>query len=339
MEAIKSHPQLAGYYIMDECADVLIQETQAHHAALLTADPDSLTLAVPIAAPDRDPTPWTKPANGMPAASFFGTDPYPIYGSDKGLGFPHFLVADEIARLRDSSPQPDPIVAVLQFFKFGGGGRLPTYEEMRMHAYSSIVEGVQGILWWEIGVNGLRSSTTKTPDIARMMGYLQTLTTELAFLEPALLADADPLLAGIVEAHADPAAWRLAALQRNMNLVKRASYAAVVWYDNERLALGRGDLTLSPMLHDPNDRTVLKTGVQSHDVRYRASIANGVGYLIAYNYGNLTHSVTFDWNTAASTVSRVGDTTAAPSLVPSATGSRFSDTFGPYQVRVYVLTP
>lgn len=93
------------------------------------------------------------------------------------------------------------------------------------------------------------------------------------------------------------------------------------------------------MLHDPNDRTVLKTGVQSHDVRYRASIANGVGYLIAYNYGNLTHSVTFDWNTAASTVSRVGDTTAAPSLVPSATGSRFSDTFGPYQVRVYVLTP
>jgi hypothetical protein len=338
IDAIRNHPQLAGYYIMDECVDTLIPETQQHHANLLAADPASLTFAVPIAAPDRDPRPWTKPA-GVPTASFFGTDPYPIYGSDKGLGYPHFLVADEIARLRDSVPASDPIVAVLQFFKFGGGGRLPTYDELRMHAYSSIVEGVQGIFWWEIGVNGLRSSTTKTPEIARMMGYLETLATELESLEPALTVDTDASLANIVDPNANPVKWRIAAVERNMQLAKRASYAAVVWYDNERIALGQGDLRLSPMLHDPDDPTVLKPGVQSHDVRYRASLANNKGYLIAYNYSNGTQTVTFDWNSAASTIARVGDTASVPALTPNGSGVRFTDTFGPYQVRIYVFTP
>jgi hypothetical protein len=340
IDAIRNHPQLAGYYIMDECADSLLSETQQHHADLLGADPSSLTFAVPIAVPDRDPLPWTRPANGLPAASFFGTDPYALYGSDKGLGYPHFVVADEIARLRDRAVQSDPILAVLQLFKFGGGGRLPTYEEMRMHAYSSIVEGVQGVMWWEIGVNGLRVSTTKTAEITRMMGYLETLAKELAMLEPALLADANPSLVGIVDPNdPGPIAWRVAALQRNMELVKRASYAAVVWYDNERLALGRGDLSLSPMLHEPEDHSVLKPTAQSHDVRYRASTVNGTGYLIAYNYSNALRTVQFEWKDAVSAISRVGETAAVPSLTPSSAGVRFSDTFAPYQARIYVLTP
>ena len=336
---IRNHPQLAGYYIMDECADSLIPETQQHHAALINADPLALTFAVPIAAPDRDPAPWTKPASGAPTASFFATDPYVLYGSDKGAGYPHFLVADEIARLRDRVAQSDPIMAVLQFFKFGGGGRLPTYDEMRVHAYSAIVEGAQGLFWWELGENGLRQSTMKTADIARMMGYLETLNKELAGLEPALLAPADPGLVTIAQADSNPVRWRLAAVQRNMELVKRASYAAVVWFDTERIALNRGDISLSPMLHDPNAPTTLKVGVQSHDVRYRASMVNGVGYLIAYNYSNVTQSVTFNWTGAASSISRVGDTTAPPALTAAGTGKRFSDTVGPYQVRIYVLNP
>ena len=339
IDGIRNHPQMAGYYIMDECADSLIPETQQHHAALLAVDPLSLTFAVPIAAPDRDPAPWTTPASGAPTASFFGTDPYVLYGSDKGAGYPHFLVADEIARLRDRAPQSDPIMAVLQFFKFGGGGRLPTYDEMRTHAYSAIVEGAQGLFWWELGENGLRQSTTKTADITRMMGYLERLNKELAPLEPALLAPADPALVTIAQADSDPIHWRWLAVQRNMELVKRASYAAVVWFDNERIALSRGDITLSPMLHDPNDRSVLKAGVQSHDVRYRASMVGDTGYVIAYNYSNLSQSVTFDWSGAASSLTRVGDTTPAPALVTAGAGKRFSDTFGPYQVRIYVLTP
>ena len=79
--------------------------------------------------------------------------------------------------------------------------------------------------------------------------------------------------------------------------------------------------------------------MQSHDVRYRASLANNQGYLIAYNYSNVTQTVTFSWNSAASTISRVNDTASAPTLTPSGSGVRFTDTFGPYQVRIYVLTP
>jgi len=208
-----------------------------------------------------------------------------------------------------------------------------------VHAYSAIVEGAQGLFWWELGENGLRQSTMKTADIARMMGYLETLNKELAGLEPALLAPADPGLVTIAQADSNPVRWRLAAVQRNMELVKRASYAAVVWFDTERIALNRGDISLSPMLHDPNAPTTLKVGVQSHDVRYRASMVNGVGYLIAYNYSNVTQSVTFNWTGAASSISRVGDTTAPPALTAAGTGKRFSDTVGPYQVRIYVLNP
>ena len=348
IDGIKDHPQLAGYYIMDECDDSLIPETRAHHALLLGADPASKTFAVPIAYPNRDPAPWTQPSTEGPTASFFATDPYVIYGSDKGLGYPHFLVADEIARLRDRVSASDPIVAVLQFFKFGGGGRLPTYDEMRHHAYSAIVEGVQGLFWWEVGVNGLRASTTKTADIARMMGYLEKLVQELAGLEPALLASAETSSATIVCCNPTPTtdwtplSWRLAAVQRDMDLVKRASYAAVVWYDDERKALLRGDISLSPMLHSAHALRFGAQNVQKHDVRYRASVVNGFGYLIAYNYSNLSYpSVTFQWSGTPSAIERVGDRANAPTLGPgSDTASRqFSDSFGPYQVRIYRLNP
>ena len=141
------------------------------------------------------------------------------------------------------------------------------------------------------------------------------------------------------QADRNPIRWRLAAVQRNMEPVKRASYAAVVWFDNERIALNRGDLTLSPMLHDPNDRSVLKAGVQSHDVRYRASMVGDTGYVIAYNYSNLNRSVTFNWSSPATSLTRVGDTTPAPALVTGGAGKQFSDTFGSYQVRIDVLKP
>ena len=349
---IKEHTQLAGYYIMDECDDFLVDETYEHHAALTSADSLSKTFAVPIAYPDRDPAVWTSPKN-PPTASFFGTNPYVVYGSDKGLNYPHFLVADEIARLRDRVPLTDPIVAVLQFFKFGGGGRLPTWFELRHHVYSAIVEGVQGAFWWEIGVNGLRSSTTKTTDISRMMGYLKDLVQELAELEPALLASAQTSSATIVCCNPTPTTewtpvkWRLAAVERNMQLVKRASYAAVVWYDNERKALLAPvpDLSSSPMLSSPY---ALKFGVQKHDVRYRTSDVNGVGYLIAYNYSNLSYqTVTFEWTDGTpTTIQRFPETETAPAptlvVVPSPDGSdsgkrQFTDSFGPYQVRIYRL--
>src|ERR1043165_4611110 len=68
------HPGAAGYYIMDECADELIAETEQHHRHLKTLDPGGITFAVPIAAAYRDPGLWAH------AAHVLALDPYPMYG-------------------------------------------------------------------------------------------------------------------------------------------------------------------------------------------------------------------------------------------------------------------
>ena len=89
-----------------------------------------MNFAVPVARGYRDPLYWVSPPHGDPRASsaptadLFGTDPYPMYGSEPRTGYPHFEVADYIARLRDDVTRTKPVVGVLQFFKFGKAGRL-----------------------------------------------------------------------------------------------------------------------------------------------------------------------------------------------------------------------
>src|SRR5262245_29613175 len=104
--AVAVHPGMAGYYIMDECDDSLLGETQLHNQTLLGYDPLAKNFAVPVAATYRDPAVWLIPSpssnGGIPAAGLFGTDPYPIYGREPRTGgYPHFLVPDIMARLRD----------------------------------------------------------------------------------------------------------------------------------------------------------------------------------------------------------------------------------------------
>ncbi|MGH9660567.1 MAG: hypothetical protein ACRD96_18605, partial [Bryobacteraceae bacterium] len=150
------HPAALGYYIMDECADALIGETEAHHAQLKSWDPQGVTFAANLAAGYRDPALW------VDAADIMGTDPYPLYGAEPAGGYTHFIVADFVSRTRAAAKPDRPVWSVLQFFKFTANSRLPTPEELRAHAVMSIVEGAQGIFWWDIGVNGLRKSDAAT---------------------------------------------------------------------------------------------------------------------------------------------------------------------------------
>src|SRR5712692_417122 len=126
------HPGAAGYYIMDECADDLVPETEQHHRQLKALDPGGLTFAVAISAAYRDPAEWVN------AADVLAIDPYPMYGKEPAAGYTHFTVADNIARLRAVVPPERPIWGVLQFFQFTSDSRQPTYEELRSHAVMSI---------------------------------------------------------------------------------------------------------------------------------------------------------------------------------------------------------
>ncbi len=326
--------QMAGYYVMDECSDSsygavnLVPETQQHYATLKSYDPQAILMAVPIAAGYRDPKLWTQPASGGPTADLFATDPYPLYNAEPSTGYPHFEVADYIARLRSDVPASKPIAGVLQLFKFTTNARLPTYAEMRMHAYSAIVEGAQGLFWWDIGANGLRNSSDNTSaQVTQWMAYLQSLVNELASLEAALLAPPTPsALVGNSSSTGDPIGWRKTVLQRDMTIVQSLSYSTYEWYQAELNALNAGDTSLSPMLHQASP--------QSGNIRTRTSIVNGIGYVIAYNYTNLAATATLTWQSPLAQVAVIGE---GRSLTPS--NASFTDSFAAYGVHVYQVTP
>jgi len=306
------HPAALGYYIMDECDDTLIGETTQHQQQLKAWDPQGLTFGATVAAGYRDPSLWKSSMDIM------GTDPYPMYGSEPSAGYTHFIVADFTSKLRAVAPANRPIWTVLQFFKFTSDSRMPTAAELRAHAVMAIVEGAQGLFWWDIGVNGLRQLDAAT--VSTSMGDLRALTTELAGLEPALLAPpADTALAGNSTLFSDPVAGRIAQLKHNIAV--EWLYSRVQWYQAEMAALQAGDTSKSGGLL-----------AGAANVRTRTKIVNGVGYVFAYNYTNQSQPVTFTWQSVPSSVreSKTGQSYAL-------SGASWNDVFGPYEARIYIV--
>jgi hypothetical protein len=312
VQQFAQHPAALGYYIMDECDDSLISETTQHHQQLKSWDPQGITFGANLAAGYRDPELWKN------AMDLMGTDPYPLYGAEPSGGYTHFIVADFTSKLRAAAKPDRPVWTVLQFFKFTSNSRMLTASELRAHAVMSIVEGAQGLMWWDIGVNGLRQLDAGT--VSTHMSNLKTLTTELAGLEPALLAPAaDGALVGNTTRFSDPVAGRISQLQHNIAV--EWLYSRIEWYQAELAALQAGNRSKSGGMLEG-----------AANVRTRTKIVDGVGYVFAYNYTNQSSPVTFTWQSAPTSVreSKTGQTYAV-------NGASWSDTFGPYEARIYVI--
>jgi len=312
VQQFATNPGAAGYYIMDECEDSLLSETTQHNQQLHGWDPGGKTLAVLIA-DNREPSPWVN------SADILGTDPYPLFGAEATTGYPHFLVADMTSRLRMVTPASKPIVSVLQLFKFTDNSRLPTFAEMRTHAIMSIVEGAQGIFWWELGVNGLRNQPNAV--VSQWMGYLTTLVKELDSLQPVLLADPAPTaLTGNSTLASDARAARVAQLRHNGDMIVNQNFFEGQWYYGlaDQLAAG-----------NTNGIFMLDKVAPIHTL---TKLHNGNGYVFAYNYTNQTTPVTFTWYQNPIHV------TEFSSGQPFAlNGNQWSDTFGPYESRIYAV--
>jgi Big-like domain-containing protein len=311
VQQFAQHPAALGYYIMDECDDALLNETKQHNQQLHSWDSQGVTFAATLAASYRDPAVWKD------AADVLGTDPYPMYGAEPAAGYPHFIVADFVARLRAVARPDRPIWSVLQFFKFTSNSRMPKDGELRSHAVMSIVEGAQGLFWWDIGVNGLRQLDANT--VSASMSQLKALTNELAGLEAALLAPAsDGALVGNSTRFANPVAGRIAQLQHNIAV--ETIYSRIQGYQAEISALQAGNTSQSPLL------------AGAANVRTRTKVVNGVGYVFAYNYTNQSQGVTFTWQSTPTSVkeSKTGQ-------AYTVNGASWNDTFGPYEARIYVI--
>jgi hypothetical protein len=216
-------------------------------------------------------------------------------------------------------PPERPIWAVLQFFQFTTDSRQPTPEEMRSHAVMAIVEGAQGLFWWEIGRNGLRKNTDAAT-VARQMAALRALVTELARLEPALLAPrADEALVGNSTRAADALAARKAQLEHNINV--EWLYSRKVAYRAELAALNAGQTGGSPMLRN------------TATIRTLTKVVDGTGYVFAYNYTNRPTPARFTWRQPPGRVLESRDGRVVP-----VSGASWEDTFGPYEARIYLVT-
>jgi hypothetical protein len=306
------HPAALGYYIMDECVDSLIPETTQHNQQLKAWDPQGVTFGATLAAGYREPSLWKD------AMDILGTDPYPLYGAEPSAGYTHFTVADFTSKARAAAKPDQPVWTVLQFFKFTSNSRMPTPGELRAHAVMSIVEGAQGLFWWDIGANGLRQQDAGT--VSTYMSHLKTLTTELAGLEPVLLAaPVDGALVGNSTTFSDPVAGRITQLQHNIAV--EWLYSRIEWYQAELAALRAGDRSKSGGMLDG-----------AANVRTRTKIVNGVGYVLAYNYTNQPQPVTFTWQSAPTSVKE-----SKSGQAYSVSGASWNDTFGPYEARIYVI--
>jgi hypothetical protein len=124
-----------------------------------------------------------------------------------------------------------------------------------------------------------------------------------------------------------PLEWRIDAVSKDIPLI--TNYADKQWYQAELNALKATppDLSLSPMLHQAEP--------QKSYIRTRTSIVDGVGYVIAYNYGKTAiKGVTFTWQSAPTSVEVVGE-----NRVLTPIGATFKDDFGPYEAHVYIVRP
>ena len=89
---------------------------------------------------------------------------------------------------------------------------------------------------------------------------------------------------------------------------------------------------LEPALIADDATTALSGNSNPNAIKTKVKIVNGKGYLFAYNATNAQASATFTWNTAPGTV-----TVNAENRTLAASGSSFTDSFGPFQAHVYML--
>jgi List-Bact-rpt repeat protein len=320
VQQFAQHTAAAGYYIMDECVDSLIPETEAHHQQLKGWDPQGVTFATLVAGVPQGANNVGDPALWVNAADVLATDPYPLYGPEPVAGYTHFIVGDFTSKLRAVAPANRPVWSVLQFFLFTTDSRMPTPQEMRAHAVMAIVEGAEGLFWWDIGINGLRQGGVDAATVSAYMGHLNTLTTELAGLEPALVADpAQSALVGNSTRFADPIAGRIS--QLNHNIAVEWLFSRIEWYQAEKGALQDGDTSKSGGMLDG-----------AANVRTLTKLVGNVGYVFAYNYVNQLTPVTFTWQQPLTCVVENKSGQSFP-----VTGASWSDSLAPYEAKIYVV--
>ena len=180
--ALSSDTSVAGYYVGDEPALSRQPETFTQYGRIKAADPSGFNLAVlntPLALPSWKDT-----------VDVLGVDAYPLAnltGNDLAE------VADRTRAAYQAGHGSRPVWTVIQFFQLDLESVWPTQQQLHDMSWMAIVEGANGLFYWEYGVRGLNE--VKDPvEHAALYQELINVTTEIKSLEPVLLSPDAPVI-------------------------------------------------------------------------------------------------------------------------------------------------
>ena len=219
-------PGALGYYTYDEPTTDKIATVFAQYKVLREADPGSVTYGV--LANCAQLYRWRD------SSDVVGCDPYPVgfepnaddiaFGATSGpvMIRTSTLTREVVRQVQNSRP----VWMVLQLFRFNG--RFPTYEQMKMQAYKSIINGATGILWWGfVSEKGMEAEWYRDNNHQSYEDF-RRISHEVMSLEPLLVSAPRPeLLASVSD-------------QRIETLVKA---------DGEKLVVFASNFTETPAGH------------------------------------------------------------------------------------------
>jgi len=180
--AFSSDTSVVGYYVGDEPALSRQPETFTQYGLIKAADPSGFNLAVlntPLALPAWKDT-----------VDVLGVDAYPLAaltGNDLAE------VADRTRAAYQAGYGSRPVWTVIQFFQLDLESAWPTQQQLHDMSWMAIVEGANGLFYWEYGLRGLNE--VKDPvEHAALYQELINVTTEIKSLEPELLSPDAPVI-------------------------------------------------------------------------------------------------------------------------------------------------
>jgi len=122
---------------------------------------------------------------------------YPVYNTAEGVLAPMGLSYEAVKGAVDAVQGSRPVWAVLQDCILTSKGHYPTIDELRFMAWSAIVAGAKGIMWWSIGTQGGAIGGAPVAIRAALLQRLALVNAELVALEPALLSASAPATSSV----------------------------------------------------------------------------------------------------------------------------------------------
>lgn len=187
IESVKNHPAMYAYSILDEPHAKLFENLARMKRYVLQKDPTHLVYInlLPVGSKNNQ-LGTTGPTNNRRVAYDKYVSSFVNMVQPQLLSYDHYTFADNgdgdlyflnLAVMREQSLKSHiPFMAILQASSWMKIRRIPTGEELRWQAYTSLAYGSQGISWYVYGYPGhdggmiYPAGTYRDPEIAKKLG-------------------------------------------------------------------------------------------------------------------------------------------------------------------------